>query len=272
MNSRYRSSKGGRSATTAESYAVSLLFEPTPGPPALTLGAEGGADLGRTVREDRIRAAELAPGDGGIVVHCPHPHGAARGMDLLHELGVGRSPMRRVNVGAGLAHHPRRIDGPGAHQDAQLQLGLHFPQLADRRVMKRNHRAFRHCAELAQHRDQLLLEARVLDGHLLDLDDQADLADRQFDHLLQEWDVLALAGVEAAELSRGRVTHHAVPLVVRSRVWSWMTINLPSKERCTSHSIRSQPAVIADRNDRMVFSGLCAGLPRCPPRSGWPSS
>ncbi len=125
------------------------------------------------------------------------------------ELGVGRSPMRRVNVGAGLAHHPRRIDGPGAHEDAQLQLGLHFPQLADRWVMKRNHRAFRHRSELAQHRDQLLLEPRVLDGHLLDLYDQADLADRKLDHLLQERDVLALAGVEPAQLSRGLVAHHA---------------------------------------------------------------
>ena len=62
------------------------------------------------------------------------------------------------------------------------------------------------------------------------------------------------------------------PLVVRSRVWSWMTTSLPSEDRWTSHSIRSQPAAMAERNDRMVFSGCSAGLPRCPPSSGRPSS
>src|ERR1051325_10920040 len=51
-----------------------------------------------------------------------------------------------------------------------------------------------------------------------------------------------------------------------------MTTSRPSDERWTSHSIRSQPAAMAERKDRIVFSGWSAGLPRCPPTSGRPSS
>src|SRR5260370_9677768 len=75
--------------------------------------------------------------------------------------------------------------------------------------MERNHSALRDRAELAQHRDQLLLEARVLDGHLLDLDDQPDLADRELDHLLKQWNVLALAGVEPAQLGGRWIAHES---------------------------------------------------------------
>jgi len=75
--------------------------------------------------------------------------------------------------------------------------------------MERNHRAFRDRSKLAEHRDQLVLQARVLDRHLLDLDHQADLADRELDHLLQEGDVLALAGIEAPQLGGGVIAHQA---------------------------------------------------------------
>src|SRR6266849_3716566 len=167
------------------------------------------ADLDRAVREDRVRAADLAPGHGSIVVDRPHAHRAARGVDLLHELRVRGAPVRRIHVSAGLAHNPGGIDRSGAFEDAELELRLHLPELADRRVMERNHRAFRDRAELAQHRDQLLLEAWILDGHLLDLDDQPDLADCELDYFLKQWNVLALAGVEAAQLGGSVIAHEA---------------------------------------------------------------
>jgi len=63
--------------------------------------------------------------------------------------------------------------------------------------------------ELAKHGDQLVLQPWVLDRDLLDLDDQADLADRELDDLLQQGDVFAFAGVEPAQLRGGVIAHEA---------------------------------------------------------------
>ena len=133
-------------------------------------------------------------------------------------------------------------------------------------------RALLHRAQLAQHRHELLLETWVLDGHLLDLDHETDLAQRELDDLLQQRDVLALAGVELAQLGRGVVAHESLAV---GRALERVVVDDDSRlsdDRWTSHSIRSQPAAMAERNDRIVFSGCWAGLPRWPPSSGRPSS
>src|SRR5260370_357738 len=79
-----------------------------------------------------------------------------------------------------------------------------LPPRPYRRVVERDDRAFGARPELAQRRDQLLLEPGVGDRHLLGLDHEADLADGQLDHLLEQGYVLASARVEAAQLG-GRV-------------------------------------------------------------------
>ena len=98
---------------------------------------------------------------------------------------------------------------PGALEDPQLQAGLHLPQLVDGRVVEGDDRALGHRAELAQHVDELLLEADVHRRKLLDLDHEPDLADRELDHLLQERDLLAVAGIELAQLGGAAIADEA---------------------------------------------------------------
>ena len=74
----------------------------------------------------------------------------------------------------------------------------------DRRVVERDDGAFRDRSELAEHVEQLLLEARVERGQLLDLDHEANLAESKLDDFLEQRNLFALAGVELAQL-RGSV-------------------------------------------------------------------
>ena len=99
---------------------------------------------------------------------------------------------------------------PSAFEDAQLESRLHVAQLANGRMVERHHRAFLHRAQLAEHVDELLLETGIHDGQLLDLDDQADLAQRQLDHVVEKRDAFALAGVELHQLGGGVITYQAV--------------------------------------------------------------
>ena len=72
-------------------------------------------------------------------------------------------------------------------------------------VVEGDDRALRDGAQLAEHVDELLLQAGIERRQLLDLDHEADLADRELDHLLQEGNLLPVAGVELAQLGRGVV-------------------------------------------------------------------
>ena len=67
-------------------------------------------------------------------------------------------------------------------------------------------RAFGHGSQLAEHVQQLVLEALVQWRHLLQLDDEPDLADDELHDLLQERDLLTVACVQLPELSRRVVT------------------------------------------------------------------
>ncbi len=131
-------------------------------------------------------------------------------MHQAHSLPVHRRPVRREDVRPRLAEHARRVDWTRTLEDAQLQLPLQLAQLADRGVVERHHRALLDRAELTEHVDELLLEALVDDGQLLDLDHQADLAERELDHVVQQRDVLSVARVQLAQLGRGVVAHQAV--------------------------------------------------------------
>src|SRR4029077_10223035 len=98
---------------------------------------------------------------------------------------------------------------PRAFEDAELEARLHLAQLANRRMVERDDRAFLHGAELAQHVYQLLLETLVGDGQLFDLDHKTNLAQRQLDDVVEQRDVLALAGVELPQLGRSVVAHES---------------------------------------------------------------
>ena len=69
-------------------------------------------------------------------------------------------------------------------------------------MVEGDRRALLHRPELAQHVEQLLLEPRIQRRQLLELDHQADLAERELDDLLQEGDLLPIARVELAQLCR----------------------------------------------------------------------
>src|ERR1700730_8422535 len=57
------------------------------------------------------------------------------------------------------------------------------------------------------------------------------------------------------------------PEVVRSSVASWMTMTSPSRERCTSNSMKSAPRTTAFLKASRLFSGQRSAPPRCAARS-----
>jgi len=59
---------------------------------------------------------------------------------------------------------------------------------------------------------ELVFQTRVLNRHLLDLDDEAHLAQGQLDDLLEIGDLLAFARVQAAKLAGGEVAHQPGPI------------------------------------------------------------
>src|SRR5438034_9186374 len=217
-NSRYMASKGGRSGSTAGSWygrGPRLRQRPDAAAcngahawaPVLDRGpaAKGGSDLLGAVGEDGVGLDVAAPRDPGLVVDRPDGDSAARVVDLLDDLRIRSPPVRRVNIGRGVAQQPGGVDRPRALEDAELEGWLHLAQPVDGGVVEGDDRALRDGAQLAEHVDELLLQAGIERRQLLDLDHEADLADRELDHLLQEGDLLPVAGVELAQLGRGVV-------------------------------------------------------------------